>query len=398
MHIVYVEGGYPHPHGGGGAGTYVQLVGRELVHQGHQVTVIASACPDCPLDTIDQGVRVLRPGGKGALHWYASRLPLVKPFALALRSLEQGWIIYRMLEHLHRRQPIHVVEFTEGGDFWHSLRGNLPFICHLHGSRYTSLHQAGKPVDWSDWLDRRLGLWAIARAGWVVSPSQAMLDVVQSEAGKAFRRSAVIPYPLDPRLLEPRLLEAPTGRSPQSADNKVVLFAARNDPVKGADVLLNAVPLVRRVLPQAEFRFFGYQPAPGEVLPDGMVCHPFVPKDELFSHFGQADVVVVPSRWDNSPNTVYEAMAAGKAVVASNVGGIPELVVDWETGHLTPAGDSKALASAIIAVLLNHARGCKMGQSGQERIRQLAGVEANVTQRLAIYHKINSEAAQSSSK
>ncbi len=76
----------------------------------------------------------------------------------------------------------------------------------------------------------------------------------------------------------------------------------------------------------------------------------FVPHDEVIAHYDQADISVVPSLWDNSPFTVYEAMARGCAVVASAVGGIPELVADGDGGLLVPPKDSRALAEAIIAL------------------------------------------------
>lgn len=380
MHLCFVESGYPHPHGGGGAGTYVQLVGRELVRQGHKVTVVAAHCTQCSTATDDQGVQVFRPQLRGKLHWYASRVPGIRVFALALRGLENGWLLYRFLERLHQQNPFDLVEFTEGGDLWHGLRAPFPFVTHLHGSRYTSLHKAGKPVGHSDWYHRYLELRFIDRAAWVVSPSQAMLDVVQKEAGKSFRRTSVIPYPLDPALLK-----QPSEVTQPGSGNPIVLFAARNDPVKGADVLLEAIPTVRRQFPGVEFRLFGYQPQINEALPDGVACRPFVPKSELLAQYHQADLVVVPSRWDNSPNTVYEAMAAGKAVVASRVGGIPELVSDGESGVLVASGDSRNLAQAIVDLLSDERQRMGMGAVGQRRIQEIAGLESNVQRRLQIY-------------
>lgn len=383
MHICYLESGYPHPHGGGGAGTYVQLIGRELVRCGHHVTVIASACPQCPVTALDEGVQVLRPALRGNLHWYMGRIPGLSVFALALRSLERGWYLYTSIERVHLQKPIDVLEVAEGGDWWHLIIGRIPVVAHLHGSRYTFLHQAGKPVGRSDWYHRRLELFAIGRAEWVASPSQAMLNVVEQEAGKKFRRTSVIPYPLDPTLLENRHVSA---REP--TDAKVVFFAARNDPVKGADVLLAAASLVRAAVPQAEFRFFGYQPSDNQPLPPCVTCTPFLPKAKLLRQLHQADICVIPSRWDNSPNTVYEAMAAGKAVVASQVGGIPELVADGETGLLVPAGDPIALAEAIVKLLSDEPLRRQMGEQGRNRIQHLARMEKNVRQRLHIYKQI----------
>lgn len=383
MHVAYAEMGYPHPHGGGGAGTYVQLIGQELVRRGHKVTVIAGACSQCPTVTIDQGIRVFRPTLRGVLHWYASRIRGAKSSALALRNLEWGWQLYWHVERIHRIQPIDVLEVAEAGDWWHLLTRHIPVVAHLHGSRYTFLSQAGKPVGRSDWYHRRLELAAISRADWVVSPSQAMLDVVQQEAGRKFPHASVIPYPLDPALLKE---QAATPTKP--TETKVVFFAARNDPVKGADVLLAAAPLVRAMLPEVEFRFYGYQPEGNRPLPSGVTCTPFLPKAELLMELHQADLCVIPSRWDNSPNTVYEAMAAGKAIVASRVGGIPELVVDGETGRLVEVGDCNRLADAMVALLRDMSHLREMGHEGRRRITELADLRRNVDRRTDIYERM----------
>src|SRR5262249_20388879 len=151
----------------------------------------------------------------------------------------------------------------------------------------------------------------------------------------------------------------------------------RDDPVKGADVLLRAVPLVRRHVPDAAFLFVGPKPPAGETCPEGVRYVPFLPKEQLLRYYREAALCVVPSLWDNSPNTVYEAMAAGRAVVASRVGGIPELVADGETGLLVPPGDAEQLAAAIVRLLADAGLRQAMGRAGRARIQQLADLEKN---------------------
>jgi glycosyltransferase involved in cell wall biosynthesis len=391
FHICFVESGYPHPHGGGGAGSYVQTVARELVRRGHKVSVVTAYCPQCPMESRDQGVRVYRPLLKSGLHWYVSKLPAIRTLALALRTLEHGWLKYRFLERLHRTALIDLVEFTEGGDFWHAMRAPFPYLSHLHGSRYTVKRASGVAVDRSEWFNRRVELFGIQRAAWVFSPSRELLRLVTVELGSSLKRTAVLPYPLDPELLR---IKAETQESAPS-NGKHVLFAARHDPVKGADVLLQAIPLARARVPEAVFNFYGYQPQPGEQLPEGVACYGFLPKAELLRRYHTADMCVLPSRWDNSPNAVYEAMVAGKAVVASRIGGIPELVADGETGILVPPGEPEPLAQAIVTLLLDDERRVRMGERGRERIRQLASLKENVDQRLRIYKRVIEEFAAS---
>ncbi|MEI2740099.1 MAG: glycosyltransferase family 4 protein [Chitinophagaceae bacterium] len=274
-----------------------------------------------------------------------------------------------------------LVEFTEGGDFFHAWRTTFPYIVHLHGSRYTVLAHSGRTTNRADWYHRKLELAFIHRASFIVSPSQALLDIVGLEAGGLSVPTQVIPYPIDPRLLQP-LGSRPNGRT------KKVLFAARNDPVKGGKVLLAAVPLVRQQIPDVEFHFFGFEPKLDQSIPEGVTLHPFVSKDELLAWYHTANICVIPSLWDNSPNTVYEAMIAGKPVVASRVGGIPELVIHEETGLLVPPSDPDSLATAIIRILSDKSEQLDMGVKGRERIQQLAALQPNVDQRLRLYNRI----------
>jgi glycosyltransferase involved in cell wall biosynthesis len=384
LHVCYVEPAYPHPHGGGGAGTYVRLVGRELVRRGVRVSVVAAWCPHCPSFTDDDGIAVHRPQNKGNWHWYLGKVPGLRGLATPARYLEHGWAWHRMLEALHRRQRFSVVEFTEGGDFWHAFRHSFPVVTHLHGSRFTFLRHSHRPVSPADHRQRRLELAFIRRARRVFSPSRSLLEIVRQEMEGPLPPEVVLPYPLDPLLLAPDGDEA----AERESLPPTVLFAARNDPVKGAAVLLRAVPLVRRQVPGAAFLFVGPQPPAGEPWPEGLRCVPFMPKDRLLRHYREAALCVVPSLWDNSPNTVYEAMAAGRAVVASRVGGIPELVADGDTGLLVPPGDSEQLAAAITRLLADPELRQAMGRAGRARIQQLAGLEQNVSERLAAYEQV----------
>jgi glycosyltransferase involved in cell wall biosynthesis len=319
-------------------------------------------------------------------HWYLNKVPGLRVGRLGLRYLEQGWVLCRFLDKLIWNEAVDLIEFAEGGDFWHAWRSPIPYIVHLHGSRYTCLHMAGVPIGRTDWYQRRLELEFIARARLVISPSQALLDVVHRENKNQFKQTAVIPLPLDPRLLEN---DRATNHEPKSPLG--VLFAARNDHVKGAGVLLKAIPLVRRRFPNVQFEICGMKPESVTFKQEGVRFHAFLPKEELLSYYRQADLCVVPSLWESSPNSVYEAMAAGKAIVASDVGGIPELVVHGETGLLVPPSDPARLADAIVDLLSDSERRRSMGVKGKERIRHLAASDEVIYRRRDLYRTVVEE-------
>ncbi|MCS5696345.1 glycosyltransferase family 4 protein [Desulfofundulus thermocisternus] len=90
------------------------------------------------------------------------------------------------------------------------------------------------------------------------------------------------------------------------------------------------------------------------------------------------DVFVLPSITEGLPLTVLEAMAAGKPVVATRVGGLPEIVLDGETGLLVPPQDPRALAQAIEHLLLKRKEAEEMGQRGRKRVIRFFTVEAMV--------------------
>jgi glycosyltransferase involved in cell wall biosynthesis len=84
------------------------------------------------------------------------------------------------------------------------------------------------------------------------------------------------------------------------------------------------------------------------------------------------DIFVLPSLNEGMGRVLVEAMAAGKPVVASRVGGIPDLVHDGETGYLVPPADAKALSDAILKLLKNPDQAKLMGQRGKECCRQFS--------------------------
>lgn len=92
------------------------------------------------------------------------------------------------------------------------------------------------------------------------------------------------------------------------------------------------------------------------------------------------DIAVFPSFDEGFPNTVVEYMAMGKPVVATDVGGIPELVVDGETGLLLPPADSEKLAEALGRLIEDKEEREKMGSNGRKRVEEFFNIEDKVSE------------------
>ena len=109
-------------------------------------------------------------------------------------------------------------------------------------------------------------------------------------------------------------------------------------------------------------------------------------RDDLATIYGAADVVVVPSTQpDPLPNSALEAAAAGCCVVASDLGGLPEIVRDGETGVLVPPGDPGALARALVALADDPERRAALGAAAAADVRSRFAPEALAPRVMDIY-------------
>jgi glycosyltransferase involved in cell wall biosynthesis len=172
--------------------------------------------------------------------------------------------------------------------------------------------------------------------------------------------------------------DAPGRRSLGGApEAPVVLFSGRPTLLKGAGVLIEAMPLVWKEVPAAFFVFAGGSSAEVQALFQGR--HLPVDRigllgrlgyDDLPGAYASADVAVAPTFADNVPFWILEAMASGVATVASRVGGIPEIITDGETGLLVPSGSPEALAEAVVSLLRDAGRRQAIGRAARARVEE----------------------------
>jgi glycosyltransferase involved in cell wall biosynthesis len=112
-------------------------------------------------------------------------------------------------------------------------------------------------------------------------------------------------------------------------------------------------------------------------------------RDDVADILRAADLFVLPSVWDEALGyAIVEAMAAGRAVVATRAGGIPEVVQDGETGLLVERGDADALAAAIETLVVDDARRSAMGRRGREVAHARFSIEVAIEQTVALYRRL----------
>ncbi len=162
-------------------------------------------------------------------------------------------------------------------------------------------------------------------------------------------------------------------------------------PIKGHDVLFRAFALSREAVPGLELRLAGSGGLEAELrrrvedlgIGDAVEFLGLVqPVEPLLE---EAAIVVVPSLGEGFGMVALEAMERGRAVIASDVGGLPEIVVDGETGLIVPRGDETALAGAIVELANDLPRAAAMGLAGRRRAIASFGQERCTDQTAALY-------------
>ena len=165
---------------------------------------------------------------------------------------------------------------------------------------------------------------------------------------------------------------------------------------KGHKYLIDAAALVVREVPDARFVILGegdLRPAlERQVKELRLDKHVLLPgfRADILSFVKSFDLFVMASLFEGLGTSLLDAMALSKATVASDTGGIPEVVSHGETGLLVPPRDARELASAIVALLKDPGRRERMGSAGLERVKRLFSADGMVEKTLGVYGNLRS--------
>jgi glycosyltransferase involved in cell wall biosynthesis len=254
---------------------------------------------------------------------------------------------------------------------------NVPLVVRLHGPWFLNGPCNGAREDERFRVRLRNEGRAIASAFAITSPSQDVLDRVRAFYDLPLPDAEVIPNPVSPCGSQDRW-------NPAECDPNLILFIGRFDRHKGGDVIIDAFDRVLARFPAARLQFVG--PDRGIVdesgkawsiaeyirarAPEGSAAGRVeylgpLPHTSLAGLRRKAGVVVVCSRYDNFPTTLLEAKSQGCPVVATEVGGIPEIVRRDEDGLLCRPGSADALADALVRLLADRPLAERLGRQAR---------------------------------
>jgi teichuronic acid biosynthesis glycosyltransferase TuaC len=223
----------------------------------------------------------------------------------------------------------------------------VPAVVKLHGSDINMVAKLPGP--------RRLLSWVLPMAARVVAVSKPLAEEVIA-LGVARDRVAIVMNGVDGSLFQPRDRAAARAELGLGA-GPLAVYVGNLKPEKGVLDLCAAWASVVRHVPDATLAIVGGGPLRGEVEAQVAALGERVrvvgpqPLERVPTWMAASDLLVLPSHTEGTPNVVLEALASGRRVVATAVGGVPDLITDKKLGALVPSKNPDALADALVLAL-----------------------------------------------
>jgi glycosyltransferase involved in cell wall biosynthesis len=223
----------------------------------------------------------------------------------------------------------------------------------------------------------------------LVSPSRWMADEARRSSLFGRFESLVIPYGLNLHTFRPVSKEGARRRFGLESDERVVLFVADHlrNPLKGWSQLKRALAEIPD-LPHFRLLTVGSGDTEHMSAPTFRHLGRLADPEAIRDAYNAADLFVIPSLYDNFPNTVLESLACGTPVVGFATGGVVDAVEHGVTGMLAPTGNAKELAACIINVLSNEVLRESMARAARARAASHYGLDQQAKAYIALYERL----------
>jgi glycosyltransferase involved in cell wall biosynthesis len=297
-----------------------------------------------------------------------------------IRQLRTGWDVVRRI----RTFDPDVVHFQHGhlwfNGFLPHLRRHHPLVLTVHDPR----HHLGDRV--SQKTPQAVMDFGFRRADQLIVHAQPLKQILVDACRIQPEIVHVVPMISLGAMSDPETTSSDDGRP-------TVLFFGRLWEYKGLEYLIRAEPLITEKIPDATIVIAGEGEDFGRYR--RLMTHPerfvvyneYLPDERRSELFRQATLVVLPYVDASQSAVIPVAYSFMKPVVATTVGGLPEMVDHGRTGYLVPPRDERALADAIVRLLRDKARRAQMGRDGKRKLDAECAPSVVARRTLAVYHR-----------
>ncbi|RCV66162.1 Glycosyltransferase involved in cell wall bisynthesis [Methanophagales archaeon] len=340
---------------GGGMGVHVFELSKALVKQGNDVHVITFGndfrVKKC--EVID-GIKVHR--------IYFPRIRFIGIFTYAFSA----WFKLKLLIKNEGVDIIHYHDVLPDA-FIAKFISKISKVQTEHSSGFLEAVEKGKYM----WLYR----WLLSHSDHVIGPSRELADTV-IKLGVNANKTAYISNGVDLKKFNPNVKGDVIKRKYKiNANEKVILCPRRLEPKNGVQYFIKAIPYITRKNNNVKCLIVGVGSEMDKLknetsklkITNRVIFTGNVPNSEMPEYHAASDIVVLPSLKEATSIAGLEAMASGKPLVGTNVGGIPQIITNNITGVLVPPKNSEALARAIGSLLIDDEKRIEMGFNARKR-------------------------------
>jgi glycosyltransferase involved in cell wall biosynthesis len=335
---VAVVGPLPPP--SGGMANQTRQLAELLTREGATVTVVQVNAP-YPVKAV-------------------ARIPVVRALTRLLPY------VARLFRAASNADVVHVM--ANSGWSWHLFAAPAILIARWRGVPSVVNYRGGEAATFLAG-SHALVRFGLRRSSALVVPSRYLQEVFWSHR----IRSDVVPNIIDLERFRPRT-------EPRRENTARILVPRNLEPIYDVATALRALRILREALPDVRMTVAGSGPERERLerlaselgVADAVEFCGRVERDAMAALYRDADVVVNPSRVDNMPNSVLEALASGVPVVSTNVGGVPYIVRDGASALLVPPGAPAELAAAVRRVLADASLAAVLRENGLRDVRQYA--------------------------
>ena len=352
----------------GGIESYVYNISIRMARKGHRVVVLTSEHPRCSQVEVVEGVEVRRL--RVAKKFFGFPLMPSLPTQIASEDFD--------VVHGHINAPL-VVDLAALA----SRASHTPLVVTYHADLLPEEVAEGSIA-----LAKALSaVYDTSIKRWVLRQARAIIATTPLYAStspylrKFLRKVRIAPVGVDVEHFKPMREEGLREDLGIPKDLRVVLFVGRMVAYKALDILLAAFAKLAKAVNDVALVLVGEGPrkswASALAIELSVKNRVFVvgnvPLETLPKVYAMSELVVVPSRSraEAFSVTALEAMACGKPVVATRVGGVPYVVVDGVTGVLVPPKNAEALCEAMLSLLSNEDEARRLGEAGRRRAVEL---------------------------
>lgn len=372
----------------GGVATYIKILHKELKQRGHEVDILVHK-PGWRQYYMPTNGRCLNKGAvRNPIRQKLVRLYLKKRLKVhrAIRKYELEKYSYEMAAAyfgLEKYDVIHAQDNISGRALWRVKPAHVPLVVTLHS-------YWNEPIPYIHLLKT----CGAKSSNLTIAPSQWLKNKLVTKHGVPADHITVIPNGIDPS----RFTADPAKPVPKSPGKKSILICtARLSSEKGHKYLLNALAKLKRERTDWECWLVGDGPLRARLKQQykNLRLHHHVrflgSRTDVPQLLQRADIFVLASVKDIFPYAVIEAQMAGKPVVATSAGGIPEMVKHGVTGFLSPVAQSDAMYQNLKQLLQNPSLRTSMAENAQKMAIRQWSVDTMIQRLEDVYRHVANE-------